>query len=325
MQIFQQLHLTPLPILTEWNYLIWRDDFIAFTNASNLAMHYDAQTVWPEDAEERIKLEAEADRAACLLVASVAANSLHLRLSADWIHAEPHEMMAEVDRYFDSQNSPSNHEVLRRDAIEIEIGNQESVDEFLKRHTEHRMKMQVAKCPGIENEQVTVTYIIHALRKDQFFGPYLMGYFMDLPATIAECRLRLLKLESKLHHMCMSDHESDDDPEIEADVQAELGLLQFPAWRQERLRQYAHKQGLKFGESCTDYVNKHLAVRKNMENEQYPGVEKEELTVFYLVHGLLEHPLISSHLGLFMPIPKTIELFRSKLSVLATYNANSDG
>ena len=106
--------------------------------------------------------------------------------------------MLMIQQYFEKFNTPWNHEVLRNKALQLTIELHETLDEYVERHIRLRGQMRVAKCPGIEDEQVTVIYILNGLRSSQYRAIYKRLVPTIIPKTVPDCLDTILALDSAM-------------------------------------------------------------------------------------------------------------------------------
>lgn len=122
---------------------------------------------------------------------SITESAFTAGLDESILELPPHELIAAAKRFFTSTITSGHQEALRRESFEIKIERDETIDEYIKRHKEHRCRMIRFQVPGVADEASYVTTIIHGLSTRPSLQSQISSLQMMQFPTISALHLQL--------------------------------------------------------------------------------------------------------------------------------------
>lgn len=198
-QVLQYHGLPPSPPTLDvefetCNVRAWEMAIKRYARARNItpAITGDNQGIDPS-LYDRMCLEADS-----IIHPSITESAFTSGLSEDILELPPHALIQKVKDFCTSTITPSLQEALRHEANEIKIERDETIDDYIKRHKEHRRKMIRFQVPGVEHEASYVSTIIRGLSarpslQSQISSLQLMALLLSLLYTLSFAKLHPFK------------------------------------------------------------------------------------------------------------------------------------
>lgn len=120
-------------------------------------------------------------------------------------------MIQTIEEHFETKSSPETHERLLMRTQEMHIKPNETHEDYIARHVVLRSDMLRASYLSIENELVTVTFIIKGLRARTNLASIVPTLMIQRPPTIKDLKTTLALLASI--QMINTASDSQDSPQ----------------------------------------------------------------------------------------------------------------
>lgn len=120
-------------------------------------------------------------------------------LATKFSHSAPLPIFQTLATHFDFICTPEEHERLRHKASRIVIRPKETIDKYIDRHLAVWQEMSRAALPVIQDEHITVNFIIRGLSARPRLHPHITLLLTSRPATLREARQLIELVNTTLH------------------------------------------------------------------------------------------------------------------------------